>query len=104
MGGSNSKSSQAAIKNGDWEHRLCWMDTSKPGSAISEEKVFVANAPRRLSLTRASLRLRNSCVKGNDDDDAEVPKRKKWQRLQETNLGIEMASLASSTHTEDTVI
>ena len=94
MGASNS----TVIKNGDWEHRICWMEPppnrpkSVPESPKKDPKVTNNNNfIRSASLTRS---LRNY--------------REKWRKLEsqksleETSQGIELASLASSLKTTET--
>mgnify|MGYP001348495429 FL=1 len=92
MGASNS----STIKNGDWEHHICWIDQpANPKSESSQSKttseVTNNNFIRNASLTRS---IKNY--------------REKWKKLEpqksmeETSQGIELASLASSVKTTDT--
>lgn len=92
MGASNS----STIKNGDWEHHICWIDPpANPKSESSQSKttseVTNNNFIRNASLTRS---IKNY--------------REKWKKLEpqksmeETSQGIELASLASSVKTTDT--
>ena len=92
MGASNS----STIKNGDWEHHICWIDppaNSKSESSQSKTTSEVTNNNfiRNASLTRS---IKNY--------------REKWKKLEpqksmeETSQGIELASLASSVKTTDT--
>ena len=93
MGASNS----STIKNGDWEHHICWIDSPKsesssPSKTTSEgSEVTNNNFIRNASLTRS---IKNY--------------REKWKKLEpqksmeETSQGIELASLASSVKTTDT--
>ena len=89
MGASNS----TTIKNGDWEHHICWTDPPpKPKSETPKSSPTVNNNfIRSTSLTRS---LKNY--------------REKWKKLEpqksyeETSQGIELASLASSLKTTDT--
>ena len=90
MGASNS-----TIKNGDWEHQICWMDPpekpkSAPETPKKDPKVTNNNSfSRNASLSRS---IRNY--------------REKWKKLEpqksfeETSQGIELASLASIKTTE----
>ena len=93
MGASNS----STIKNGDWEHHICWIDnpkseSSSPSKTTSEgSEVTNNNFIRNASLTRS---IKNY--------------REKWKKLEpqksleETSQGIEMSSLASSVKTTAT--
>merc|ERR1711874_93445 len=114
MGASNSTS---VIKNGDWEHRLCWTEPPTPAStptkdnSPNEDTANMENGQnnnyfsvkRNSSLTK-SLRLLSKRTS---------PQRGSWQKLkpqhsyEETKNGIEMASMSSSvgtTKTEEFVI
>ena len=90
MGASNS----STIKNGDWEHHICWIDSPKSESSSPSKttsEVTNNNFIRNASLTRS---IKNY--------------REKWKKLEpqksleETSQGIELASLASSVKTTDT--
>ena len=90
MGASNS----STIKNGDWEHHICWIDNppkSESSSPSKTSEVTNNNFIRNASLTRS---IKNY--------------REKWKKLEpqksleETSQGIEMSSLASSVKTTAT--
>ena len=110
MGVTGSKS---VIRNGDWEHKLCWMDVPEPKEDPKQDEEQEDNSVKmrpRLSLTRISLKVPNAadCIKGNNNEEDEEEEEKQvkwaWQRLQETKQGIELQSLSSSTCTTEDVL
>jgi hypothetical protein len=114
MGASNST---PVIKNGDWEHRLCWTAPTTPISTPTTE-----NSPpeeqeeekkqdnklqdnnnfsikRNSSITK-SLRL----LKRNPHRNFSHQKLKQQNSLEETNNGIEMKSFNASCETTISVL
>ena len=97
MGASNSKS-VSVIKNGDWEHHICWLETPDETPTKQEFK-------RQNTLTNSL----------NDRYHSVLLKSKNWKklRLQDQNVvknTFEMESVASTpktsrtTYTEEFII
>ena len=122
MGASNSTT---VIKNGDWEHRLCWTTPSEPSPAPSPIKGNSPdNIPDAIVLENGQHNNNNFSNKRNSSLTKSLrllkrasPQRGSWQKLkpqasyEETKNGIEMASFNASlsssvgtTKTEELVI
>ena len=106
MGASNSTT---VIKNGDWEHKLCWTEPPTPLEGIKWAEPR-ENFNRNSSLSRSLRILRNKDPFKNGRNDNSSGR--SWQKLkpehslEETKNGIELASLSSmvTTRTEEMVI
>ena len=117
MGASNSTT---VIKNGDWEHRLCWTTPPDPSPSSAPDKGNAPKDPADATLMENEGNNNNFSNKRNSSLTKSLrllkrasPQRGSWQKLkpqnsyEETKNGIEMASLSSSvgtTKTEEFVI
>ena len=104
MGASNS---MPVIKNGDWEHRLCWTAPTTPISTSTTENSPTTDEPEEekkqdnnFSIERNSIRL----LKRNLHRNLNHQKLKQQNSLEETNNGMEMKSFNSSCETTISVL
>ena len=94
MGASNS----TVIKNGDWEHRICWMEPP-----VAPEKSVPESPEKDPNVTNNNNFIRNASLTKSLRNYREKWKKLETQKsLEETSQGIELASLASSLKTTET--
>ena len=115
MGASNST---PVIKNGDWEHRLCWTAPTTPiftpvteNSPTTEEPEEEKKQDNKLQNNNNFSIKRSSSItkslrlsKRNPNRNFSHQKLKQQNSLEETNNGIEMKSFNSSCETTISVL
>ena len=109
MGASNSTS---IVKNGDWEHRLCWTAPTTPATPIPAEEIVpdCGDSENGQINNNFSTRRNSSLSKSLRMLKSRTPQKGSWKKLrsqhslEETKNGIELASLSSTTKTEEFII